>query len=161
MEKISSDSPSFTYTDVREDRGKGEHTQVVANQDINIFLDNKHAQAGKIVKLNDKTEFYATGNEVNAKYGLIIIPDTMGWNSGRIRNIGDYFGANGFFVTIPKLSSSPTEGEGKGMNSLCIQVEVLISFLLNLLGPNLFQSSSLGDYIKGITFESKFNKLLK
>lgn len=115
---MSSDSPSFTYTNVSEDKGIGEHSQVVSNQDINIFLDEKHAQAGKIIELNDKTKFYATGNEVNAKYGLVVIPDTMGWNSGRIRNIGDYFGANGFFVVIPKLSSSPTDSEGKGL--LCV-----------------------------------------
>lgn len=77
------------------------------------FLEHSYHPTGSILRLQDHTEFYAVGNP-RSKNGVVMIPDTMGWNSGRIRNIADFFGENGFFVVIPKLSGSTTEGENKG-----------------------------------------------
>jgi hypothetical protein len=80
---------------------------------VDKFLEHSYHSSGSILRLQDHTECYAVGNP-RCKNGVVMIPDTMGWNSGRIRNIADFFAENGFFVVIPKLSGSTTEGEGKG-----------------------------------------------
>jgi dienelactone hydrolase len=106
---------------------------------VHKFLDQNYHPTGSILRLQDHTEFYATGNP-RSKQGVVMIPDTLGWNSGRIRNIADYFGENGFFVVIPKLSGSTTEGESKG--------------------PSIFESSGIGDYMKGLTYDANLKPKL-
>jgi hypothetical protein len=67
---------------------------------------------GSALKLQDNTEFYASGSP-KSKNGIIIIPDFYGWNGGRVRNICDFFGDNDIFCVIPNFSSRGVEGESK------------------------------------------------
>jgi hypothetical protein len=72
---------------------------------LDNFLDPNYGHRGCILQLHDHTEFYSVGNATH-KQGVIIVPDTLGWNSGRIRNIADFFAEQGSMVVIPKLSGS-------------------------------------------------------
>lgn len=76
------------------------------------FLSADYTPVGSVLKLKDDTEFYCTGTS-NGKRGVIMIPDTLGWNSGRIRNMADFFGENNCLVAIPKLMGSSKASEGK------------------------------------------------
>lgn len=67
---------------------------------------------GTNLKLKDHTEFYASGS-TKSKHGVIIIPDTWGWNTGRVRNICDFFGDHDTFAVVPNFSSKGIEGERK------------------------------------------------
>eukprot|EP01039_Chlorochromonas_danica_P005195 gene5197-5720_t len=72
---------------------------------------------GSILKLKDDTEFYATGT-ARGKRGVILISDTIGWNSGRIRNIADFFGDNDCLAVIPKLMGTSKAAEGPSITSV-------------------------------------------
>lgn len=101
------------------------------------YLTNDYRVNGSILKLRDETEFYASGSS-KAKNAVILIPDTNGWNSGRIRNIADFFGDNGTYSIVPKLMGGSKGSSGES-----------VSF---------FDSSGLGDYMKSQIFDGK-NKL--
>ncbi|RYG68958.1 hypothetical protein EON64_03935 [archaeon] len=79
---------------------------------IDRFISSDYHTVGSVLKLKDETEFYCTGNP-RGKQGVILIPDTMGWNAGRIRNIADFFGDNNCLAVIPKLMGTPKSAEGK------------------------------------------------
>jgi hypothetical protein len=59
---------------------------------------------GDIVKLPDKTELYASGNP-KSKNGVLLIPDFLGWYTGRVRNVCDFFGDNSMYAVIPNFGS--------------------------------------------------------
>lgn len=81
---------------------------------INVapFLSPDYDHRGNLLRLKDNTEFYACG-DASRKQGVILIPDMLGWNTGRIRNIADFFASQGCLAAIPKLSGS-TEGAPSG-----------------------------------------------
>ncbi len=79
---------------------------------IDRVVDHKYNPVGSILKLEDGTEFYATGS-VRSKHGVILVPDTLGWNAGRIRSIADFFGENSCLAAIPKLMGTPKTAERK------------------------------------------------
>eukprot|EP00599_Poterioochromonas_sp_BG-1_P005519 CAMPEP_0173140414 /NCGR_PEP_ID=MMETSP1105-20130129/4875_1 /TAXON_ID=2985 /ORGANISM="Ochromonas sp., Strain BG-1" /LENGTH=362 /DNA_ID=CAMNT_0014053403 /DNA_START=1887 /DNA_END=2972 /DNA_ORIENTATION=+ len=73
----------------------------------------KYTAKGTEIKLKDRTEFYAAGSS-RSSYGLIIIPDALGWNAGRIRNICDIFGEKDIFSIVPNFHSRGVEGHTQG-----------------------------------------------
>ncbi len=81
---------------------------------INVapFLSPDYDHRGNLFRLKDNTEFYACGDAAS-KNGVILIPDLLGWNTGRIRNIADFFASQGCLSAIPKLSGS-IEGAPSG-----------------------------------------------
>jgi len=87
--------------------------QFQQNQPLNVdnYLNTMTYQyKGSCLKLKDNTQFYSSGSPQN-KVGVIMLPDYWGWNSGRIRNICDFFGDNGYFAVIPNFSSQGVIGE--------------------------------------------------
>lgn len=103
-------------TTAMETRGEGS----ISEESVNArqILSASYVPKGLEAKLDDHTEYYGVG-KLSSRFALIMIPDMLGWKSGRIRNIADYFGSNGLYVVIPKLSGSIIEGEGdKGKQSL-------------------------------------------
>ncbi len=80
---------------------------------VDKFLSSDYRPVGHVFKLKDNTEFYSAGSP-RSKRGVIIIPDTFGWNSGRIRNIADFFAENDCVAVIPNLlGSTNQESSGK------------------------------------------------
>lgn len=75
------------------------------NNNPDRFLTVERRNTGTQLKLPDETELYASGN-TKSKFGVILIPDTKGWDSGRIRDIADYYGENDCYAVIPKLMGS-------------------------------------------------------
>jgi hypothetical protein len=71
-----------------------------------------YVNRGIIMKLPDNTEFYAAGTR-QTKNGVIILPDYSGWNSGRIRNLCDFFGDHNCFAVVPNFSAKGYEGNSK------------------------------------------------
>ncbi len=64
----------------------------------------------------DGVEFYSIG--FNSAENLIVIArDAGGWNSGRTRNIADYFAGQRYRVVVPKLLQPTLDGgiDGDGM----------------------------------------------
>ncbi len=87
---------------------------------IDTFLDPNYGHRGSILQLHDHTEFYSVGS-AQSKQGIIVVPDTLGWNSGRIRNIADFFAQNGSLAVIPKISgSSDNAPSGKMLRCLSL-----------------------------------------
>mmetsp|Transcript_30222 Transcript_30222/g.32936 ORF Transcript_30222/g.32936 Transcript_30222/m.32936 type:complete len:125 (-) Transcript_30222:1513-1887(-) len=70
---------------------------------------------GHELKLHDHTQVYASGKP-QCKNGVIVIPDTLGWNTGRVRNLCDFFGDNDLFAVIPNFSSKGVEGQSKSLS---------------------------------------------
>jgi hypothetical protein len=85
---------------------------------VDRFISNDYNTVGSVLRLKDETEFYCTGTS-RGKHGVVIIPDTLGWNAGRIRNIADFFGENDCLAVIPKLMGSSKTAEGKILK-LCL-----------------------------------------
>jgi hypothetical protein len=81
------------------------------NLNVDHYLDPYYQPKGSTLKLKDHTEFYASGSP-GCKKGVIIIPDTLGWNTGRVRNICDFFGDNDCYAVIPELSKHTTHAGG-------------------------------------------------
>lgn len=81
-----------------------------------FILDNTlsvtYTTKGTEIVLKDRTEFYASGSS-RCSYGLIIIPDPLGWKSGRIRNICDTFAEKDIFCVIPNFHSRGIVGHSK------------------------------------------------
>lgn len=100
------------------------------NLNVDHYLDPYYQPKGSTLKLKDHTEFYASGSP-GCKKGVIIIPDTLGWNTGRVRNICDFFGDNDCYAVIPELSKHTTHAGG-------------VSF---------FESSGIMDYFKSLAFD--------
>ena len=86
------------------------------------FLASDYKPIGNVFKLKDNTEFYSAGT-ARGKNGVIIIPDTLGWNSGRIRNIADFLAENGCIAIIPNLLGS-TNQESTGI--ICVESFVIL-----------------------------------
>lgn len=86
------------------------------------------------MKLKDSTQFYGVGSP-RTKQGIILIPDTLGWNAGRIRNIADFLATNDIYCAIPQLMGASTESHS---------------------GASLTEASSFGDYMKSATFDCEF-----
>lgn len=82
-----------------------QHGGNIQSLKLDTFLDPNYGHRGSILQLHDHTEFYSVGNSAN-KQGIIFVPDTLGWNSGRIRNLADFFAEQGSMVVIPKLSGT-------------------------------------------------------
>lgn len=75
------------------------------------FLAHDYVPTGRQLKLKDDTELYASGS-AQAKKGVILLPDTMGWNAGRIRSIADFLGENECLAVVPALLGTSKEAEG-------------------------------------------------
>ena len=83
--------------------------------DLNDYLSDNFInpkKRGSKRLLNSQTQFYVSGpRETN--FGLILLPDVLGWTSGRIRPLCDYFGcAKQFLSVVPNLKSSNASGQG-------------------------------------------------
>lgn len=117
-------TPSFAYSKMSTTLGTSSQPQIgqptkfdqqqsqprVLN--VDHYLDPYYQPKGSTLKLKDHTEFYASGSP-GCKRGVIIIPDTLGWNTGRVRNICDFFGDHDCYAVIPELSKQTTHGGGK------------------------------------------------
>lgn len=99
------------------------------------YLTYDYKPVGNEMKLKDSTQFYGVGSP-RTKQGIILIPDTWGWNAGRIRNIADFLATNDIYCAIPQLMGSSTEANS---------------------GPSLSEASSFGDYMKSATFDCEFS----
>ncbi len=75
------------------------------------FLFRDYEPRGQIVTNQDNIELYRSGRR-GCKNGVIMIPDTMGWNGGRIRNLADFFGDNDCVAVIPNISGTSIGGYG-------------------------------------------------
>jgi hypothetical protein len=75
------------------------------------FLFRDYEPRGNIVTNQDNIELYRAGRK-GCKNGVIVIPDTMGWNGGRIRNLADFFGDNDCIAVIPNVSGTSIGGYG-------------------------------------------------
>jgi len=95
------------------------------------FLTYDYKPSGNILKLKDDTQFYGVGH-TGGKRGVILVPDTWGWNAGRIRNIADFLAHNNMYCAVPQLMGSSTEG-GESLS--------------------ISESSSFGEYMKSQTFD--------
>lgn len=99
------------------------------------FLTYDYKPIGNTLKLKDETQFYGVGN-TRGKQGVILIPDTWGWNAGRVRNIADFLSSNDMYCVVPQLMGSSSEGG----DSLSVT-----------------ESSSIGEYMKSQTFDGKIS----
>lgn len=97
------------------------------------FLTYDYKPSGNILKLKDDTQFYGVGH-TGGKRGVILVPDTWGWNAGRIRNIADFLAHNNMYCAVPQLMGSSTEG-GESLS--------------------ISESSSFGEYMKSQTFDGE------
>lgn len=95
------------------------------------FLTYDYKPIGNTLKLKDDTQFYGVGN-TRGKHGVILVPDTWGWNAGRIRNIADFLSNYDMYCAVPQLMGSSSEG-GESLS--------------------MSESSSLGEYMKSQTFD--------
>jgi dienelactone hydrolase len=75
---------------------------------VDHFLSYDYKTSGSILKLKDNTEFYGVGS-TRSKHGVIVLPDTGGYNAGNIRNIADFIAANDIYVAIPTIMGTPKE----------------------------------------------------
>jgi len=50
----------------------------------------------------DGLEGYVSKAYVSGQKALVLIPDAFGWNSGRLRNVADYFAAEGIKIHTPR-----------------------------------------------------------
>lgn len=85
-------------------------TQQQQGDKVNVdhFLSYDYKTSGSILKMKDNTEFYGVGSP-RSKHGVIVLPDTGGYNAGNIRNIADFIAANDAYVAIPTIMGSPKE----------------------------------------------------
>jgi hypothetical protein len=102
-----------------------------------------YVNRGIIMKLPDNTEFYAAGTR-QTKNGVIILPDYSGWNSGRVRNLCDFFGDHNCFAVVPNFSAKGYEGNGKR--------KFFLALFLLLLSCLSFPSSSFRLWIVSSSF---------
>lgn len=116
------------------------------------YLNIVHYQTkGTNLKLKDHTEFYASGT-TQSKHGVIIIPDTWGWNTGRIRNICDFFGDQNTFAVVPNFSSKGIEGERKRIFLNCNLPLMCRHYSLD---QSYMESAGLADWYKSRTFDGE------
>jgi dienelactone hydrolase len=93
------------------------------------YLAPDYNTIGDIQSTKEGIDFYSVGKEniENNKKAIYLCPDIFGWNSGRTRNIADYFSTHGYYVVVPKLLTPPinggTDGDGiKDRNDLNLDV---------------------------------------
>jgi dienelactone hydrolase len=77
-------------------------TEASKSEPIDRYLDPHYETIGHIRKLADGVQFYCSGSTESHR-AIILIPDTFGWNTGRTRNIADYFAMLGYYVIVPGL----------------------------------------------------------
>ena len=80
--------------------------------EINVdqYLDTReYTPHGRDVGLDDGTRMYVCGKS-QCKHGVIVVPDLMEWDTGRIRNICDFFGDHEHLAVIPDFSSRGIDG---------------------------------------------------
>ncbi len=70
--------------------------------DIDPFLQAEYHPHGHVAQLSNRYEYYSVGCKEKGR-GIIILPDLDCWNSGRIHAVADFLGANGYYVTIPRI----------------------------------------------------------
>jgi len=136
------------------------HTPRKEDIDVKAYLSPHYQPCGSILKLPNHSEFYFVG-EGSLKQGLIIIPDMMGWNSGRIRHYADYFAATGIYTVIPKLSSHEKQ-QDTGASRCGRHVFSTIFLTIWIVGQrgqrtNLFH---FGEFLKSLTFKGKLSQIL-
>lgn len=78
------------------------------------YLAPDYSYIGKIVTLEDGVEFYESSSSASFQKAVIVIPDIFGWNSGRTRNIADFFAEHGYYAIIPRLLTPPIGGGNDG-----------------------------------------------
>ena len=87
------------------------------------YLQSEGENKGEKVKTGD-CEFYSTGSKGNSKV-MVIIPDVYGWDSGRVRKLGDHFAETaGYQVCIPKLLGDPPHQGGTDGDALPPDFEI-------------------------------------
>lgn len=64
----------------------------------------------KILEGTDGIEGYVSKPYVSGQKVLVLIPDAFGWNSGRLRNVADYFTEEGYYTVVPKIMTPCAEG---------------------------------------------------
>lgn len=97
------------------------------------FLTYEYKPVGSNITLVDNTQFYGVGSS-RYKHGVILIPDTWGWNAGRVRNIADFLSTNDMYCAVPQLTGISSEGG----DSLSVA-----------------DTASFGEYMKSQTFDGK------
>ena len=71
--------------------------------DADNYLSTSYIPLGETIIENNYEYYYIYNKTIKSEYGIIIISDLWGWNSGKIRAIADYISRAGFQVIIPKL----------------------------------------------------------
>ena len=67
--------------------------------------------ACKVLEGSDGIEGYVSKPHDSAQgKALVLIPDAFGWNSGRLRNVADYFATEGYYTVVPKIMLPCAEG---------------------------------------------------
>ena len=74
-----------------------------------LFYDHEHR--GKEVTTQDNLSLYCAGDS-SSKNGVLVVPDSLGWNGGRVRNIADYFADNKCLAVIPSITGTSMGTEG-------------------------------------------------
>lgn len=70
---------------------------------IDPYLREEYHAQGHRVKLGNGVEVYMVGQKDGGR-GIILLPDSGGWHSGRILSMADYLSANGYYLAIPHIS---------------------------------------------------------
>ena len=67
------------------------------------------------VLAGSSVEAYVPKDYVVGQPAVILIPDAFGWNSGRLRNVADYFAQSaGYYAVVPKIMQPAYEGAQDG-----------------------------------------------
>lgn len=67
------------------------------------------------VLAGSSVEAYVPKDYVAGQPGCILVPDAFGWNSGRLRNVADYFAEKaGYYAVVPKMMQPAYEGAQDG-----------------------------------------------
>ena len=67
--------------------------------------------ACKVLEGSDGIEGYVSKPYGAQGKALVLIPDAFGWNSGRLRNVADYFATEGYYTVVPKIMLPCAEGK--------------------------------------------------
>eukprot|EP01038_Epipyxis_sp_PR26KG_P012484 gene12484-16746_t len=85
--------------------------------DAEAYLQSSYTPIGGKITLGDGGyEIYVVGG-ITTKKAIVLIPDIWGWDSGRTRNLADFYSQQGYCVIVPKLLQPAFEGgtDGDGL----------------------------------------------
>jgi hypothetical protein len=93
-----------------------EMSSVCCPENAHGSLKADYQARGNILTTPEGVEFYSVGEEAiqKSKKAIYLIPDVFGWNSGRTRNIADYFADHDYYVIVPKILTPALNGGTDG-----------------------------------------------